>query len=104
MKASARVTPWPPGEPVSEPGLQASMEQEGLAPYAWSNGPGDTYAAHSHAYDKVIYVVRGSIEFILPETNQRLAMRAGDRLDLPAGAIHAAVVGPEGVLCLEAHR
>jgi quercetin dioxygenase-like cupin family protein len=80
------------------------MEQEGLAPYAWSNGHGDTYAAHSHAYDKVIYVVRGSIEFILPETNQRLAMRAGDRLDLPAGAIHAAVVGPEGVLCLEAHR
>ena len=27
----------------------------------------------------------------------------GDRLDLPAGTSHDAVVGPDGVTCLEAH-
>ena len=27
----------------------------------------------------------------------------GDRLDLPAGTRHDAVVGPDGVRCLEAH-
>jgi hypothetical protein len=27
----------------------------------------------------------------------------GDRLDLPAGTAHDAVVGPDGVTCLEAH-
>ena len=27
----------------------------------------------------------------------------GDRLDLPAGTRHDAVVGPGGVTCLEAH-
>ena len=28
----------------------------------------------------------------------------GDRLELPAGVAHNASVGPEGVVCLEAHR
>ena len=28
----------------------------------------------------------------------------GDRLELPAGTLHEAVVGPAGVDCLEAHR
>lgn len=61
------------------------------------------YAAHSHSYDKVIYVVRGSITFGLPELGQSLTLQAGDRLDLPANTVHAAVVGPQGVTCLEAH-
>ena len=30
-------------------------------------------------------------------------LRAGDRLDLPAGTIHAADVGPAWVRCLEGH-
>jgi quercetin dioxygenase-like cupin family protein len=80
------------------------LEAEELSYYAWGNGPGDTYPAHTHAYDKVIYVVRGSITFGLPQTGQQLTLRAGDRLDLPAGVVHDAAVGAEGVACLEAHR
>jgi uncharacterized protein YjlB len=64
---------------------------EGLRPYAWSNGPGDVYAPHRHAYHKVIYVARGSITFQLPERGQSLTLAAGDRLDLPADVVHAAV-------------
>jgi hypothetical protein len=30
-------------------------------------------------------------------------MTPGDRLDLPAGVLHAALVGEQGVVCLEAH-
>lgn len=80
------------------------MANEGLSPYVWSNGPHDVYAAHTHSYDKVIYVVRGSITFGLPELGQRLTLRAGDRLDLPAGTVHDAVVGADGVICLEGHK
>lgn len=80
------------------------MADEGLSPYAWSNGPRDAYAAHTHPYNKVIYVARGSITFGLPELGQKLVLKAGDRLDLPAGVVHDAVVGAEGVLCLEAHK
>ena len=78
--------------------------EQGLRPYSWSNGPHDTYSAHSHSYAKVIYVIRGSITFGLPELDQQLTLKPGDRLDLPAGTVHNAVVGAQGVICLEAHR
>ena len=81
----------------------ARMRDEGLEPGSWSNGPGDTYPAHEHAYDKVLVVARGSITFGLPERGESFALRAGDRLDLPAGTAHDAHVGSEGVTCLEAH-
>ena len=80
------------------------MTEEGLAPYSWSNGPLYVYSAHSHSYNKVIYVVQGSISFGLPELGKQLTLQAGDRLDLPAGTIHDARVGNQGVVCLEAHK
>jgi quercetin dioxygenase-like cupin family protein len=80
------------------------MSDERLNPYSWSNGPFDTYSAHSHSYNKVIYVVQGSITFGLPELGQQLSLKAGDRLDLPAGTVHDAHVGAQGVVCLEAHK
>jgi hypothetical protein len=81
--------------------LRARLIDEGLDPGAWSNGPGDRYAAHDHDYDKVIVVAAGAIRFGLPEGPVELA--AGDRLELVAGTAHDAVVGDIGVTCLEAH-
>jgi cupin superfamily acireductone dioxygenase involved in methionine salvage len=69
------------------------MTDEGLDPYSWSNGPYDVYSPHSHAYNKVIFVVHGSITFGLPELGRQLTLQAGDRLDLPAGIAHDARVG-----------
>ncbi|HEX9370302.1 MAG TPA: cupin domain-containing protein [Roseiflexaceae bacterium] len=99
-----RVIPWPGERPPDEAAIRRALGDEGLQPYRWSNGPGDVYSAHSHAYHKVIYVVAGAITFGLPEHGRELALRAGDRLELPAGVVHDAVVGPQGVVCLEAHR
>ncbi|MEP0806933.1 MAG: cupin [Chloroflexota bacterium] len=104
MTDAPRVTPWAGSIPPAESTLRQLMADEGLSPYAWSNGPRDRYAAHTHSYDKVIYVVRGSITFGLPELGQSLTLQAGDRLDLPAGTVHDAVVGAEGVVCLEGHK
>jgi len=98
------ITPWVGSTTPTESTLRQLCADEGLHPYPWSNGPHDTYAAHIHAYDKVIFVARGSITFGLPELGQRFTLTAGDRLDLPAGTVHDAVVGAEGVVCLEAHR
>jgi quercetin dioxygenase-like cupin family protein len=83
--------------------LQDRLAQEGLDPGAWSNGPGDRYGAHDHAYDKVIVVAAGSIHFGLPTTGTGVDLSPGDRLDLPAGTTHDASVGERGVTCLEAH-
>jgi uncharacterized protein YjlB len=83
--------------------LRERLVAEGLAAGAWSNGPGDVYGAHRHAFDKVLVVERGSIVFGLPGLGRTVALDLGDRLDLPAGTEHDAVVGRSGVTCLEAH-
>ena len=104
MTKTPQTTPWSDPLPPTEVSLRALMANEGLDPYTWSNGPFDVYSAHSHGFDKVIYVVQGSITFGLPELGQSLTLNAGDRLDLPAGVVHNAKVGAEGVVCLEGHK
>ena len=83
--------------------LTARLGAEGLRPASWANGPGDVYAAHAHGYDKVLVCAAGSIVFGLPRRGEQVQLRTGDRLDLPAGTEHGAVVGADGVTCLEAH-
>lgn len=94
---------------MKEPGatsrdqVRARLASAGLTASSWSNAPGDRYAAHRHDYDKVLVAASGSITFDLPELGERVDLRAGDRLDLPAGTLHGAHVGPDGVTCFEAH-
>jgi uncharacterized protein YjlB len=83
--------------------LRDRLRAEGLDPGTWTNGPGETYAAHRHDYDKVLVCERGSIRFGLPEDGSAVDLAVGDRLELPSGTSHDAVVGPAGVICLEAH-
>jgi quercetin dioxygenase-like cupin family protein len=105
------TTPWPSPQPPSEPDLEALFRREGLSPSWWSNAPGNRYGAHSHPYHKacpepaegVLYCARGSIRFVL-DGGQALDLSPGDRLDVPPGTTHSAVVGPRGVTCVEAPR
>ncbi len=101
---SARVRRWDGPASPDETALRKRLAGEGLSAYPWSNGPGETYSPHTHAYAKVVFVVRGSISFGLPESGETFELAPGDRLDLPAGVVHDARVGSEGVDCLEAHR
>jgi quercetin dioxygenase-like cupin family protein len=84
--------------------LMARLRGEATECYSWSNGPGDRYAAHSHPYEKILYCVDGSIAFLLESKGSRIELKVGDKLVLPAGTIHAAVVGPAGCTCIEGKR
>jgi len=96
------VTPWVSPDPPSEAALQRIFRGEGLLARWWSNGVGYRYEVHSHPYHKVLYCVRGSICF---ETDgMAFDLRPGDRLDIPPGTAHSALVGGEGVTCVEAPR
>ena len=97
------VKPWEGAVAPGEAALRDLLRAEGKEPYRWSNGPGDAYAAHSHSYDKTLYVVEGSITFHLPASGEDVHLTEGDRLELKAGVRHAATVGGRGVVCLEAH-
>jgi quercetin dioxygenase-like cupin family protein len=127
-----QVLRWQEAVAPQEQELYQRMQRDGLRPYAWSNGPGESYAVHSHHYEKVLYCVRGSIRFVLPDqadvvfeshpsnaadasTNGQdgykevenmgaIDLSPGDCLILPKGVRHGAQVGPRGVTCLEAAR
>jgi len=88
---------------MSTTDVELRLRAEGLAPGAWANGPGDRYGAHDHPYDKVIVATAGSIRFALPATAETVELAVGDRLELPAATRHDALVGQDGVTCLEAH-
>jgi quercetin dioxygenase-like cupin family protein len=81
----------------------ATFEAEGCsAPRSWTNGPGDRYDRHDHAFHKILFCLSGSIVFHTPDGDVELT--AGDRLDLEPGTPHAATVGPQGCDCVEASR
>jgi quercetin dioxygenase-like cupin family protein len=95
------VKRWTWEKTLSEPAILRSLEEEGFRSTRWINDPGYVYAPHTHEYDKVILVMRGSITFNLSKTSEEYKLQPGDRLELPAGFEHEATVGPQGVLCLE---
>jgi mannose-6-phosphate isomerase-like protein (cupin superfamily) len=102
--AEASMNPWPHDEAPTEAGLEALLREEGLSPDWWQNSPHDRYTTHQHTYHKVLYCLRGSITFLLPETDERFDLKPGDRLDIPPRTPHSALVGSRGVRCVEAPR
>ena len=86
---------------IDETAVRLRLEEQADSCYSWSNGPGTVYGSHSHSYRKILYCLRGSIRFDLSATGESTELAAGDRLDLPPGTPHSAVVGPGGVTCIE---
>ena len=98
-----KVIRWEKSHSPTEKELAQILHDEDLSYYPWSNAPHDLYSAHLHTFNKIIYIVRGSISVILPELNQTITLHTGDRLELPANTVHSAAVSGQGVKCFEAH-
>jgi mannose-6-phosphate isomerase-like protein (cupin superfamily) len=97
-----QVKRWSGGQHPTQSNISRMMKKEGLRPYSWQNTPNYRYAVRSHNYDKVLYVINGSLELTLPDSNQRAIIKKGDRVDIPAGIRHGTNVGNSGVECVEA--
>lgn len=97
-----RVIRWSGGQHPTLSGITREMKKQGLRPFMWDNAPNHRYAVRSHGYDKVLYVIEGNLEITLPDSNQRMRLRSGDRIDIPAGVRHGTIVGSGGVKCVEA--
>lgn len=80
--------------------IERHLGAEAQRAHSWSNGPGDRYGEHDHPYEKILYCLDGSIDFILGD-GRRLSLAPGDRLVIPPGTRHSAVVGPDGCTCVE---
>jgi quercetin dioxygenase-like cupin family protein len=95
-----------PDERGGEAGVAAARQRlldAGVQPHAWSNGPGDRYAAHEHGTTKLLICAEGSITFLVGSDELPVTLEAGDGFVLPAGVRHAALVGSHGCTCLEGH-
>ncbi len=98
-----KIVTWTDPTPPTEEQLKEILLEEQLKIYHWSNDPNEAYPGHTHGYHKIIYVVNGSINFEFPTRHRSVTLKAGDRLEVPAGIRHNAAVGADGVTCLEAH-
>ena len=102
-RAKINVIVWSQSQPPNHRSISAQLNSEGLDYYQWSNRPGDIYSPHRHSFDKIIYVVEGTIAFGIPEENRTIELSAGHRLELPTSVLHSAIVGSHGVVCYESH-
>ena len=100
----APVQPLPGEVRAGVAAAEERLRGLGVSPHAWSNGPGDRYAAHEHGTTKLLVCAEGSITFLIGEAAAPVELEAGDGVVLPAGTRHAAVVGRQGCTCLEGHR
>jgi quercetin dioxygenase-like cupin family protein len=74
-----------------------TFEKEGYDSVSeWQDEPGKAYPKHSHDYKSSILVTDGSITFDI--TGQKKTLSPGQRLDIPAGDLHSAQVGENGVI------
>ena len=101
-KATVTVTRWQGSQHPTVSAIIRIMKEQELRPYMWTNMPNHRYAVRSHNYDKVLYVLDGIVEVTLPDSNQRVKLRTGDRIDIPAGVRHGTNVGHKGAKCVEA--
>lgn len=83
--------------------VERRLRALGASVSAWGNGPGDRYPVHVHDFDKILVVTQGDVTFLVQPSGPSISLSAGDRLDLPAGTSHGAVVGSAGVRCIEGH-
>jgi hypothetical protein len=89
------------GLPPTRVGLEEVLRRQRLDPQWWSSGPGFRYPPHAHSYRKILYCERGSITFVLVDSGWEFRLGPGDRLEIAPEVSHSAVVGPEGVTCVE---
>ncbi len=83
--------------------LRAKLAVGGYAVAMYNYPPGTRFGNHTHAGDKKDGVLSG--EFLIEIHGERVTLRAGDIVHVPAGVVHSAwVVGDEPVVSLDATK
>ena len=74
--------------------LESQLHSEGfLRTYVWQDRPNAFYADHTHAAETAHVILEG--EMTLTQNGSTHTYGAGERCDVPAGAVHSARMGPQ---------
>lgn len=80
---------------MNEKDLEKQLREEGFShTFVWRDGPHAFYPDHTHATETAHIILEG--EMTLTMDGQTHTFRAGERCDVPAGAVHSARMGPRG--------
>lgn len=80
---------------MDEKALASQLVKEGFSrTYVWQDEPGAQYPEHIHRTETAHIILNG--EMTLTMEGKSRTYRAGERCDVPAGAVHAAEMGPGG--------
>lgn len=75
--------------------LESQLRAEGFShTYVWQDAPNAFYPEHTHAGLTAHIILDGEMTLTMDGGSQ--TYRAGERCDVPAGAAHAARMGPQG--------
>jgi mannose-6-phosphate isomerase-like protein (cupin superfamily) len=75
--------------------LERQLHSEGFPhTYVWQDGPNAFYPDHTHATETAHIILDG--EMTLTQGGTSRIYHAGQRCDVPAGAVHSAKMGPKG--------
>lgn len=86
---------------LPEADVIAFFSSRGIKTLRWTNDPGTVYPPHAHDYRKILFCLAGGITFSFPDLHREYTLYPGDRLVVPIGLRHGALVGSEGVTCIE---
>jgi Cupin domain len=75
--------------------LESRLHQEGFSrTYVWEDAPEVFYANHTHSTLTAHVILSGEMK--LTVNGESRTYYPGDRCDVPAGAVHSALMGPLG--------
>ncbi len=80
---------------MNEKELEKQLREEGFShTFVWRDAPHAFYPNHTHSTETAHIILEG--EMTLTMDGQTHAFGAGERCDVPAGAVHSARMGPRG--------
>ena len=81
--------------PADQKSLERLLHEEGFAhTYVWQDGPNAFYPDHTHSVETAHIILDG--EMTLTHGGRTRTFGAGERCDVPTGAVHSAKMGPRG--------
>ena len=83
--------------------LISQLQREGFShTYVWEDGPNTRYPDHTHRTETAHIILTGELTLSLNGASK--TYRAVERCDVPANAVHSALMGPHGCRYLIGER
>ena len=88
---------------MNESELVCQLKREGFThTYVWEDGPNARYGNHTHDMETAHIILQGAMTLTM--NGESKTYSPGDRCDVPANAVHSALMGPQGCRYLIGER